>query len=95
MNWRAKPRKIVAETRALLEENQLQAALMSIWTLVGARNKYIDDTAPFKTGQGPGAGETAWMKCCIISWRLCRILAVLLWPFLPGTAVKDLSPAWS
>ena len=44
MNSRPRPPRIVAETRALLEENQLQAALVSIWSLVNLANQYVDQT---------------------------------------------------
>jgi len=79
--------KIVAETRALLEQNELQAALQSIWSLVNHANKYIDDTAPFKLAKDPAHAK----RLDEVLYNLvdiCRILAVLLWPFLPGTAEK-------
>src|SRR5262249_2823769 len=40
--------KVIAETRSLLLENQLQAALQSIWSLITRANQYVDQTAPFK-----------------------------------------------
>src|SRR6267154_4658716 len=79
--------KIVAETRALLEQNELQAALQSIWTLVAHANKYIDDTAPFKLAKDP-ANAKRLDEVLYNLVEICRILAVLLWPFLPGTAEK-------
>src|SRR5436190_11726767 len=38
--------KVVQETRALLEQNRIQAALQSIWSLVTRANQYVDHTAP-------------------------------------------------
>src|ERR1043166_6273194 len=45
--------KVTAETKSLLEENQLQAALLAIWSLVTRANQYVDHTAPFKLAKDP------------------------------------------
>ena len=83
----AEAAKIVAETRALLEQNQLQAALVSIWSLVNRANQYVDQTAPFKLAKDPAqAGRLDEVLYNLV--ETCRVLAVLLWPFIPGTAAK-------
>jgi methionyl-tRNA synthetase len=79
--------KAVSETRALLEENDLQGALQSIWSLVTRANQYVDHTAPFKLAKDP----TKAARLDEVLYNLaevCRLLAVMLWPFLPGTATK-------
>ncbi len=79
--------KFIADTRAHLEQNQLQAALVSIWSLVNRANQYVDQTAPFKLAKDPSRAQ----RLDEVLYNLvetCRILAVLLWPFLPGTAAK-------
>jgi methionyl-tRNA synthetase len=79
--------KVIDTTRKLLEENRLQAALQSIWTLVTRANQYVDHTAPFKLAKDP----TKAARLDEVLYNLaevCRILAVLLWPFLPATAEK-------
>jgi methionyl-tRNA synthetase len=79
--------RVVAETRSLLEKNELQAALHSIWSLVTRANQYVDQTAPFKLAKDPAqAGRLDEVLYNLA--EICRILAVLLWPFLPGTATK-------
>jgi methionyl-tRNA synthetase len=79
--------KVIAETKQLLEENQLQAALQNIWTLATRANQYVDQTAPFKLAKDPA--QSARLDEVLYNLtETCRILAVLLWPFLPGTAVK-------
>lgn len=79
--------KVIAETRSQLEQNQLQAALQSIWSLVTRANQYVDHTAPFKLAKDPEkAGRLDEVLYNLV--EVCRILAVLLWPFLPGTASK-------
>jgi len=77
--------KVIADTRALLEQNQLQAALLSIWSLVTRANQYVDHTAPFKLARDPAQAKRLDEVLYNLA-KLCRVLAVLLWPFLPGTA---------
>jgi methionyl-tRNA synthetase len=79
--------KIIAETRSLLEQNQLQAALQAIWSLVTKGNQYVDHTAPFKLAKDPAQAERLDEVLYNLA-EVCRILGVLLWPFLPGTAAK-------
>jgi methionyl-tRNA synthetase len=79
--------KVIAETRSLLERNQLQGALQSIWSLVTRANQYVDHTAPFKLAKDPSKAERLDEVLYNLA-EVCRILAVLLWPFVPGTAAK-------
>jgi len=79
--------KVVADTQALLLQNELQGALQSIWSLVTRANQYVDQTAPFKLAKDPAQAQ----RLDEVLYNLVetsRVLAVLLWPFLPGTAVK-------
>jgi methionyl-tRNA synthetase len=75
--------KVEADLRA----NQLQAALLDTWTLVNRANQYVDQTAPFKLAKDPAQaqrlGEVLYNLC-----EVCRVLAVLLSPFLPNTAAR-------
>jgi methionyl-tRNA synthetase len=77
--------RVVTQTRSLLEQNQLQAALQSIWSLVTRANQYVDQTAPFKLAKDPANAKRLDEVLYNLA-EVCRILAVLLWPFLPGTA---------
>jgi methionyl-tRNA synthetase len=79
--------KAADETRALLEQNQLQAALHSIWGLVTRANQYVDQTKPFSLAKDPAQAKRLDEVLYNLA-ETCRVLAVLLWPFLPGTAVK-------
>src|SRR6185369_963751 len=79
--------KVIADTRALLEQCQLQAALLAIWTLVTRANQYVDQTAPFKLAKDPAQARRLDEVLYNLT-ETCRVLAVLLWPFLPGTATK-------
>ena len=79
--------KAADETRALFKQSQLQAALQSIWGLVNRANKFVDETAPFKLAKDPAQARRLDEVLYNLA-EACRVLAVLLWPFLPGTAVK-------
>ena len=45
--------KTITETRSLLEQNELQKALQSIWLLVTRANQYVDQTKPFNLAKDP------------------------------------------
>ena len=79
--------RVIAETRSRLEQNQLQGTLQAIWSLVTRANQYVDHTAPFKLAKEPAKAERLDEVLYNLA-EVCRILAVLLWPFLPGTAAK-------
>ncbi|MFN0067661.1 MAG: class I tRNA ligase family protein [Limisphaerales bacterium] len=66
---------------------QLQDALVAIWALVNRANQYVDQTAPFKLAKDPA--QAARLDEVLYNLaETCRVLAVLLWPFIPGTAEK-------
>lgn len=79
--------RITKQTAALLEQNNIQDALKLIWELVSRANQYVDRTAPFKLAKDP-AQSTRLDEVLYNLAEVCRILAVLLWPMLPGTADK-------
>jgi methionyl-tRNA synthetase len=80
-------RRVTQQTRALLEQNQLQAALLAIWSLVTRANQFVDQTAPFKLAKDPAQAQRLDAVLYALA-ETCRVLAVLLWPFLPETAAK-------
>ncbi|MEI7733062.1 MAG: class I tRNA ligase family protein [Verrucomicrobiota bacterium] len=72
---------------AQLRDSDLQEALITIWKLVTRANQYVDQTAPFKLAKDPAQAQ----RLDEVLYNLvetCRVLAVLLTPFLPGTATK-------
>jgi methionyl-tRNA synthetase len=79
--------QVISETRSLLERNQLQGALHSIWSLVARANQYVDQTTPFKLAKDPSKAQRLDEVLYNLA-EVCRILGVLLWPFLPGTAAR-------
>jgi len=83
----AEAEKVIAETREALEQSQLQRALLAIWSLVARANQYIEQTAPFKLAKDPSKAQRL-DEVLYNLFEVSRILAVLLWPFLPGTASR-------
>jgi methionyl-tRNA synthetase len=79
--------KVIGETRSLLEQNHLQGALQEIWSLVTRANQYVDQTAPFKLAKDPARSQRLEEVLYNLA-ETCRILAVLLWPFLPDSATR-------
>lgn len=79
--------RVVADTRRRLEKNELQGALLDIWMLVKCANQYVDQTAPFKLAKDPAQAKRLDEVLYNLA-ETCRVLAVLLWSFLPGTAGK-------
>ncbi len=77
--------RITQETTAQLRACKLQGALQSIWALVNRANLYVEQTAPFRLAkdlaQAKRLDSVLYTLC-----ECCRILAVLLWPFLPSTS---------
>jgi methionyl-tRNA synthetase len=70
---------------AHLRQNQLQDALLATWTMVNRANQFVDHTAPFKLAKDPSQSQ----RLDDVLYNLtetCRILAVLLWPFIPASA---------
>jgi len=79
--------RTIADVRAQLEHNELQAALQTIWALITRANQFVDQTAPFKLAKDPARAQRLDEVLYNLA-EACRIIAVLLWPFLPGTATR-------
>jgi len=77
----------VQQTLTLMRHHELQSALKSVWAIINRANQYVDQTAPFKLAKDPSRSD----RLDEILYNLtetCRLLAVLLWPFIPDTADK-------
>jgi methionyl-tRNA synthetase len=85
----------VAERVAREVDTQVRAfstarALASLWEMVSATNKYIDDEAPWKLARDP-AERSRLATVLYEALEALRVIAVLLEPFLPSTAPRILS----
>ena len=68
-------------------QHKLQGALKRTWELIARINQYIDQTAPFKLAKDPDqAGRLGEILYTLV--ESCRVIAVLLNPYLPGTSAK-------
>ena len=79
--------KLTMQYRAELADYQLQSALQSVWSIVNLGNQYVDRTAPFKLAKDPALAARLDEVLYNLA-EICRILAVLLWPFIPTTAER-------
>ena len=81
--------EIIVKTIEHLRQYRLQDGLVTIWTLVRVGNEYVERTAPFKLAKEPGQAarldEVLYNLC-----ECCRVLGVLLSPYLPDTAGRIL-----
>jgi len=78
---------LVNEFEASLRANRLQNALVGIWKIISLGDKYIDQTKPFKLAKDPVNAERLDAILYNLS-ELCRIVSVLLTPFLPQTSAR-------
>jgi methionyl-tRNA synthetase len=81
--------KTVADVEASFADMSLHKALMAIWELVSASNKYIVENEPWSLAKDP-ANQA---KLVAIMYRLLealRAIAILLSPFMPQAAEKIL-----
>jgi methionyl-tRNA synthetase len=70
-----------------LRHHRLQASLLATWSIVNRANQFVDQTVPFKLAKDPS--QTDRLDAVLYNLaETCRILAVLLWPFIPDTAAK-------
>ena len=81
---------VVADVEASFADMSLHKALMAIWELISAANKYIVEKEPWNLAKDPANKE----KLTAIMYRLLealRAVAILISPFMPQAAEKILS----
>jgi len=79
--------KAVGAVERNLRGYELQAALENIWALMKRADQYVEKTAPFKLAKDESqAGRLDEVLYNLA--EVCRVSAVLLWPFIPETAGK-------
>jgi len=78
---------VLRDVEASLRACELQNALIQTWSLVTRANQYVEQTAPFKLAKDPAqAGRLDQVLYNLV--ESCRIIAVLVSPFLPETAAR-------
>jgi methionyl-tRNA synthetase len=79
--------KAVAEVENCFRELTLHRALIAIWDFINVTNKYIVEQEPWRLGQD----EANKSRLDTVIYNLLeslRIIAVLVSPFMPGSAAK-------
>ncbi len=72
---------------AQMNELAFNKALQSVWELVGAANKYIDDTAPWTLAKDPAQQERLGTVMFTLL-EAVRLIGLLITPFMPDTGAK-------
>jgi methionyl-tRNA synthetase len=79
----------VSQVDQQMNDLAFNKALQSIWELISAGNKYIDDTAPWSLAKDPDAqGRLGTVMYNLM--ELQRLVALLVAPFMPESAEKIL-----
>jgi methionyl-tRNA synthetase len=87
--YRVKTEAAVDQVESCLEEMAFSKALQSIWEVISAGNKYIDETAPWTLAKDPAQKERlGTVMYCVLESQ--RIVYHLLSAFMPDTADKGL-----
>ena len=77
--------ELIVIYEGLMKDLALHKALMAIWEVIGKVNRYIDFMAPWVLAKSDRE-RLATVICHI--FETLRIIAALLWPFMPGSAEK-------
>ena len=78
---------VAPAVREAMEGFAFHRALAAIWEFVGTVNRYVDQMAPFTMAKDPARRaelESVLYRCA----ESLRIVAILVSPFLPGTAAR-------
>jgi len=81
---------IIAETASAAavycEKLEFTKALEAIWQMIGAGNKYVNDTAPWELAKQGKNDELAGVLYSAL--EAARAAAIMIAPFMPATAVE-------
>ena len=88
--YREKTEAMVAQVDTLMGELAFSKALQTIWEVVSAGNKYIDETAPWALAKDPAQKDRlATVMHSLLESQ--RIVYLILSAFMPGTSKKGLA----
>ncbi len=79
---------LVDEAREMLEKGQLNFAILKILEISSMGNKYFQDNEPWKLiKEDEGAAREVLFVCA----NVCRVLGILLYPYMPSTSATLLA----
>lgn len=79
--------KAVSEVEDSFRELALHKALIAIWDFISVTNKYIVECEPWKLAQDAACKERL-AKVVYNLLEALRVIAILIFPFMPGSAQK-------
>lgn len=80
-------KRTISEMENDIDAFSFDTALRSLWSLISAGNKYIDETSPWKlAGDDPDNRLDSVLRTL---WEVLRLASILVAPFMPETASKS------
>ena len=80
-------RKATADLEERMERLEFHRALETVWGVINAANKYLDDTAPWTLAKDPSAkGRLETVLYSVL--ETLRISTIFVSPFMPGSAER-------
>jgi methionyl-tRNA synthetase len=87
---KAKTENMITAVDTCMDELAFSKALQAIWEVIGAGNKYIDETTPWALAKDPSNQERlGTVMYCLLECQ--RLIHSLVTPFMPDTAQKALT----
>jgi len=78
--------RVIKEVDTAMESISFQKALISIWELISAGNKYVAETEPWVLAKQK---KTTRLEAVVYNYFEClRIIGILLYPFIPESIEK-------
>lgn len=88
--FQAKAVAMVAAVDLCMDELSFSKALQTIWEVISAGNKYIDDTTPWVMAKDPALREQlGTVMYCLLEAQ--RLINCLIAPFMPDTSARALA----
>jgi methionyl-tRNA synthetase len=81
-------RQALAGSNLAWEEIAPQRAIESVWTLVRAANKYVDEAAPWAEAKKGDAGKGRVDAILATALEALRWISILIWPVMPDVSDK-------
>jgi methionyl-tRNA synthetase len=78
--------KTLAGMDSQMSDFSMDGALKTLWVLIGAGNKYIDETQPWKLGRDDPDDRLDIVLRTL--WEVLRLASMLIFPFMPETAAR-------
>lgn len=87
---KSKAEAMITTVDTCMDDLAFSKALQAIWEVIGAGNKYIDETTPWALAKDPANQERlATVMYCLLEVQ--RLIHSLVAPFMPETARKALT----